>query len=178
VQDLLIALLDGPLLRFSEWPDPAIPKIAAGVYTIWNATSLVYVGMAGGAITPERVSKNPTGLRRRLKQHVDGRRSGDQFCVYVCDRYVVPQLSLEQLAKIGSGELSLDTMTKAYIHDQLAYRYVITPGAREARTLESYVRQGALNDQKPHLNPALVKTGRPTIQTMTATPPPTSPKTP
>ena len=153
-QDPLTALAVGPLRRFADWPDPAVPKIAAGVYTVWAEEELIYVGMAGSAITPERTSTKPTGLWKRLKQHVDGRRSGDQFCVYVCDRYVVPNLSPGQLAKIGSGELSLDALTRIHIHDQLSYRYVITQDAAEARALERRVQQGALNDRKPVLNPS------------------------
>ena len=53
-QELLTALETGPLRRFADWPDPTVPKVTAGVYTIWDGDQLVYVGMAGRAITANR----------------------------------------------------------------------------------------------------------------------------
>jgi hypothetical protein len=151
--DLLIALANGPIRRFADWPDPSVPKVAAGVYTIWNQDQLIYVGMAGRAITAERTSTKPTGLWDRLRSHADGRRSGNQFCIYVCDRFIVPNLSPEQQAQIGAGALSLDHLTRRYIHDKLAYRYVITPTPAGARSLEQLVQFGALEAGAPLLNP-------------------------
>jgi hypothetical protein len=116
----------GPVRSFAEWPDPTVPKIAAGVYTVWDQDYLVYVGMAGRAITGDRTGSKPTGLWDRLRSHAEGRRSGNQFCVYVCDRFIVPHLTPDEQAQIGAGALSLDHLTRRYIHDKLAYRYVIT----------------------------------------------------
>jgi len=50
-------------------------------------------------------------LWTRLNSHASGRRSGDQFCVYVCDRFVVPALSVAQQAQIAEGRLALDKLT-------------------------------------------------------------------
>lgn len=61
-EDLLAALETGPVRSFAEWPDPSVPKVAAGVYTIWDEDLLVYVGMAGRAITADRTGGKPTGL--------------------------------------------------------------------------------------------------------------------
>ena len=33
--------------KFSEWPNPAIPLVSAGVYAIWNGKELFYCGMSG-----------------------------------------------------------------------------------------------------------------------------------
>ena len=151
--DLLAALETGTRRGFAEWPDPSVPKIAAGVYTIWDEDQLIYVGMAGRAITAERTSTKPTGLWDRLRSHADGRRSGNQFCIYVCDRFIVPNLYPEQQAQIGAGALSLDHLTRRYIQDKLAYRYVLTPTPAEARSLEQLVQSGALQAGAPLLNP-------------------------
>lgn len=35
------------LFKFSDCPNPKIPKIAAGVYAIWDETELIYCGMSG-----------------------------------------------------------------------------------------------------------------------------------
>ena len=152
-QELLTALETGPLRRFADWPDPTVPKVIAGVYTIWDGDQLVYVGMAGRAITANRVSTKPTGLWDRLRSHADGRRSGNQFCIYVCDRFIVPNLSPDEQTQIGAGTLSLDHLTRRYIHDKLAYRYVTTTTPSEARNLERQVQSGALQAGAPFLNP-------------------------
>ena len=43
----LVDLASGPVHAFSEWPVPDVPRAAVGVYTIWDADQLMYVGMAG-----------------------------------------------------------------------------------------------------------------------------------
>jgi hypothetical protein len=37
----------GPLHRFSAWSNDTVPRCVAGVYTIWQSQTLVYVGMSG-----------------------------------------------------------------------------------------------------------------------------------
>jgi len=91
----LAQLRDGSLYRFADWPNPAVPNGRIGAYTIWHDDQLLYVGMAGRAIdpSPDTSGLAParlTGLRSRLASHASGRRSGDQFCVYVFDRLVLP----------------------------------------------------------------------------------------
>ena len=44
---VLARLEKGRLYRFDDWPTGDLPRIAAGVYTIWRGTEFVYVGMAG-----------------------------------------------------------------------------------------------------------------------------------
>jgi hypothetical protein len=102
-----------------------------------------------------RSSTQNSGLRSRLLAHTSGRRSGDQFCVYVCDRLVIPKLTPAQQADIESGTASLDRMTKAFIHAELAFRYVIVNTPAEARALEGASRSVGLGTAgKPLLNPA------------------------
>src|SRR4051794_12863720 len=77
----------GAAYRFAEHSTlrAVIPGSGAGVYTIWDDDgAFIYVGAAG---------RNPdgTGLASRLRSHHRGRRSGDQFCVYVADHYVMPK---------------------------------------------------------------------------------------
>jgi hypothetical protein len=144
--------------RFSDWPNPSVPKIAAGVYTIWDSGRFIYVGMSGRALTAEDIDApdEPTkakGLWTRLDSHASGRRSGDQFCVYVCDRFVVPQLSAQQQAEIGAGGLSLDALTRKHIRDNFEYRYVTVGNGADAFALERDVQRGALSAGKPFLNP-------------------------
>ena len=143
---------------FSDWPHESVPRIAAGVYTIWEDTNLIYVGMAGRGLTAEHIAapdepRKAKGLWSRLNSHASGRRSGDQFCVYVCDRFVVPRLLPNQQAEIGAGDLSLDKLTRQYIHDHFAYRYVETKDGSQALALEREIQAGALGAGKPFLNP-------------------------
>jgi hypothetical protein len=82
-----------------------------GVYTVWRGDQLIYVGMAGRALGPSADTNRPastelTGLRNRLASHAYGRRSGDQFCIYVFDRLVLPTLSLQQIQNAARGQLS------------------------------------------------------------------------
>ncbi len=158
--ELLAVLERGPEYRFGEWPNSAVPQVAAGVYTIWRGHELVYVGMAGRSLTPEHVAAQRSakargkGLFSRLGSHAGGRRSGDQFCVYVADRLVMPRLSSEEIAEIGAGGHSLDAYIRTFIHDYLTYRYVEVAGGPEARSLEAAIKSGALSAGPPLLNPS------------------------
>ena len=92
----LAELRDGPLNRVGDWHNPAVPNGRIGVYTVWRGDQLIYVGMAGRALGPGADAGRPaaaklTGLRRRLASHASGRRSGNQFCIYVFGRLVLPR---------------------------------------------------------------------------------------
>jgi hypothetical protein len=57
-------------------------------------------GMSGRGIAADTVRRNtPQGLYTRLQSHASGRRSGDQFCVYVADGLVLPSLSPEDIGQ-------------------------------------------------------------------------------
>ena len=158
-QTQLDELTDGPAYEFAKWPNTHVPKVAAGVYTIWQGNRLIYVGMSGRGMKPTDTEapdepKKAKGLFTRLQSHANGRRSGDQFCVYVCDRLIVPELTSTQQEQIGQGELLLDAMTRKYIHDNFRYRYVKTKDGREAFDLEREIQKHGLGGKLPELNPA------------------------
>src|SRR5215469_11648036 len=100
----LSSLASGQRYRFADWPNPEVPNWRAGVYTVWDGDSFMYVGMAGrnmasdAHLHPEVEATTVKGIRDRLDAHANGRRSGDQFCVYVCDRLVLPTLSQSEIA--------------------------------------------------------------------------------
>ena len=149
----------GPLHPFKDWPNDQVPKRAAGVYSVWDGDRLLYVGMSGRAMTAEdlEVSLNgrvvAKGLWTRLNAHASGRRSGDQFCVYVCDRFVIPALIPSQQQDLAAGGLSLDDLTRTFIRDRLAYRFIVTADGGDAARLEAEVRRGTLSAGRPYLNP-------------------------
>jgi hypothetical protein len=93
------------------------------------------------------------GLACRLHSHAAGRRSGDQFCVYVFDRLVLPSLTPDQTTGAAAGELSLDALTRDCIRRHVGYRFVVADDGRTALALEREARRGALDGQKPLLNP-------------------------
>lgn len=141
--------------KFSHWPNPAVPPVAAGVYAIWEDTQLIYCGMSGREI--EKATKDGRkkyGLITRLASHASGRLSGDQFCVYVANRLVIPSLKHDQLEHFGTGKLHLDALTRIYIHSLLEYQYVCVDSSAAAYALEGRCRGGEVFGVKPLLNPA------------------------
>jgi len=138
--------------KFSDWPNKAIPKVAAGIYAIWNGSELFYCGMSGREIE-KNLHKKKYGLITRLHSHATGRLSGDQFCVYIANRLVIPSLKQDDLPLFANGALKLDSLTKAYIHDHLDYQYVLIGTSVEAYAVEIKARNGELFGQKPRLNP-------------------------
>jgi hypothetical protein len=128
--------------------------VAAGVYAIWQADNLVYCGMSGRQIEKNR-HKERFGLITRIQCHASGRLSGDQFCVYVANRLVIPNLQSSDLPRFASGELKLDDMTKEYIHKNFEFQYAIVDSSEEAFRLENEARDGGIFGQVPLLNPII-----------------------
>lgn len=95
----------------------------------------------------------PLAYGPRLNSHASGRRSGDQFNVYVCDRFIVPSLDRHEQQLIGSGKLMLDQMTRALIREHLRFRFVVCQDGDQALALERQVRTGSLPAGRPYLNP-------------------------
>lgn len=140
--------------RFRDWPDGSIADVAAGVYAIWrDAGELVYVGMSGRGMETRATTRKRFGLWTRLASHASGRLSGDQFCVYVANRYVVPELSAADLPRFADGDLNLDGLTKSYILEHFSYSFALTPTSREAHDLERDARRGFTFGATPTLNP-------------------------
>jgi hypothetical protein len=151
VDEALVDQLEvGPLHRFAEYATltDVIPGSGAGVYTIWDdAGGLVYAGIAG---------RNPEGkgLASRLRSHADGRRSGDQFCVYVADHYVMPELSREQIEAIRDSRLSMDALVREKIHTTFGFRFIVVDDYATAIQVENSVKSGRLKAGRPRLNPS------------------------
>lgn len=86
-----------------------VPVLAAGVYAIWDSGTLIYCGMSGREFEKAQFSQRKKyGLITRLASHASGRLSGNQFCVYVANRLVIPSQQAEALRKFASGDLTLD----------------------------------------------------------------------
>src|SRR3974390_1353912 len=137
-------LTSGVLHSFASWPNPSVPTFGAGVYTIWHKDGrFIYVGMSGRGITTDTVRRNkPQGIYTRLQSHASGRRSGDQFCVYIADRLVLPALSQEDIVAIASGRHAMDAFVRRYIHENLCYRFVMLPDGAEAYAVEAPLTSG------------------------------------
>jgi hypothetical protein len=154
-------LQDGPLFSFADWPNDQVPRRAAGVYTVWRGDEFIYVGMSGRGAQREDFVADPRlegpakakWLWTRLDSHASGRRAGDQFNVYICDRFIIPALTQDQQRDIGQGALLLDGMTKAFIRKNLDYRIKLYPSGSEALIAERDVRVGGLPAGRPYLNP-------------------------
>ncbi len=116
----LHVLEEGPAHAFRDWPATHFEVGPSGVYTIWNADVFLYVGCAWR----HRDDANPKvlGVFGRLRSHAGGQRSGNQFAIYICDRFVVPYLTDEERAALARGERILDALTRRYIHEHLTYR--------------------------------------------------------
>jgi hypothetical protein len=164
-QTTLTELRTGRIYRFADWPNPAVPNGSIGLYTVWHGDQLIYVGMSGRAVNTaaegsyEGAPQGLRGLRSRLDSHASGRRSGDQFCVYVFDRLVLPTLSREQIDDAARGRLSLDELTRKLIRHSLSYRFALVADAPTARAVERQIQRQGLAGQLPVLNPARVIAG-------------------
>lgn len=140
IDDLLRTLVTAAKQPFSDWSSAKVPS-TVGVYAIWDQDErLLYVGRAGN-------------LRDRLKSHAIGRRSGDQFCVYVFDRLVLPVLSAEDIRKAAEDLISLDVKVRDYIRKHCSYSLVTTANKDDARSLEQRACRGLPSIGKPLLNP-------------------------
>jgi hypothetical protein len=152
-------LVNGPSYSFSEWPNLNVPHVAAGLYTIWHDQEFIYVGMSGrGLAEAEIAQKRLAGEKKkalysRLESHASGRRSGDQFCLYICDHFIVPELSSSDLIQVRNGSISLDDRTKRFIRSKLQYRFVEVTSGLTALKVEAHLKRFGVNGSKPRLNP-------------------------
>ncbi len=99
--------------------------------------------------TADAKGRGPWG---RLNSHASGRRSGDQFCIYICDRLVLPSLH-NRLPDVAEGTLSLDQATKEFIRERLSFRVRAVLSPSEAFNLERALQRGEADIGKPLLNP-------------------------
>ena len=144
------ALFDSSIspISFSEDPRRHIPNKGSIIYSVWDKDEkFVYIGISG--LQKSLDKRSPLS---RMISHASGRRSGDQFCIYIHDFYVIPKL-------IEKGEYSpsigvLDKLTKGFIQSNLSYRFVgfETDDSDEiVRSLENQIKSGAFGFS-PFLN--------------------------
>jgi predicted GIY-YIG superfamily endonuclease len=140
LEELWYQLNRQPVHAFADWPNREIPKGQPGVYLVYQGSKWIYIGMS---------FKN---LQSRLNQHASGRRSGDQFCVYLGDRLVMPKLDIDQMKGVFSGEFSLDDEIRKFVRSQLSYRYLLVMDDPTARALEKHGLQIAKGQGAELLN--------------------------
>jgi hypothetical protein len=146
--EIIAAILEGPLHEFAGFSPADLPSRGAGIYTIRDRDgSLVYVGVAG---------RNPdgAGLARRLRSHASGRRSGDQFCIYVADHYVLPELSARQVRAVASMQLSMDSLVREKVRGSCSFRVASASDYSAALAVESWVKAENAPSGPPLLNPS------------------------
>ncbi len=154
--DVLRTLATGPLYRFLDWPVKDVPS-QTGVYTIWRGAEFIYVGVAGRRLAETSHIASLAGLRSRLNSHASGRRSGDQLCIYVCDRLVLP-LHSDRLSDIAAGHFSLDQATRDFVRSELGFRFMVTHDFRTALDIERRIKTVGLPDLgRPLLNPSITE---------------------
>jgi len=122
MQDLNVSDLFSPTVELPQFNTKNInhiPSFGSIIYTVFlDQTEYIYVGI-GGLSGKSVQDRNP---RSRIIQHDQGRRSGDQFCIYIQDFYVIPSIiNTQYTAKKGY----LDTLTKEFIQKRLSYRYLV-----------------------------------------------------
>lgn len=112
-----------------------------------QGTRLIYVGMSGHNMKPGDTEapdepKKAKGLFTRRQSHANGRRSGDQFCVYVYGRLIVPALTRTQQEQIGQGNLILHDMTKRSVErepEEAAVVVEVALGAPLPQDLDEFI---------------------------------------
>ena len=134
-----------PLRAFTLSNINDIPQYGSIIYTVFlDRKEFIYVGIGGLS-----GKKDP---RSRIRQHTSGLRSGDQFCIYIQDFYVIPLL-IGQTYVPKKGYL--DQLTKDFIQKRLTYRYMIfqdEDSDKVVRRLERDVQSGGYQGLKPKLN--------------------------
>jgi hypothetical protein len=149
-------LTSGKLYAFSEWPNEDLPDVAIGMYTIWKEEMFAYVGISGTSLVAEDFAmkaKKVRGLKQRLNYHRGGGLGGDKFCVYVFERFLSKELTLDDLNKMSKKELTLGKLNREFIRNNLTYRFTILDSSQKAREYENIIKKGGIEFiGKPYLN--------------------------
>ena len=143
--------LDTPPIPFSNPAVQNIPQFGSIIYTVWNTNNdFIYVGIGGVKTGVPLSQRNP---RSRISQHSSGTRSGDQFCVYVQDFFVIPEIVKSEKYVPEKG--LLDKLIKEYIHKNLSYRFIVFQDENSieiVRSLESKIKRGESSFGSTFLN--------------------------
>lgn len=149
-------LTSGKPYAFSEWPNEDLPDVAIGMYTIWKENMFAYVGISGTSLVAEDFAmkaKKVRGLKQRLNYHRGGGLGGDKFCVYVFERFLSKELTLDDLDKMSKKELTLGKLNRDFIRSNLSYRFTILDSSQKAREYEDIIKKGGIESiGKPYLN--------------------------
>jgi len=157
MDNLVKELASSPLYQFADWPNKEIPRVCAGVYTVYDSKErLIYVGMAGAGLSEAQVARKiesgkKSGLLDRLGSHASGYRSGDRFNIYIGDFYVLRQLTQSDLVSVANRRSSFDQYIREYIRKNLSYRYLVTPN-NIVRKLEKYIQLNGVSGEIPSIN--------------------------
>ena len=154
----LSELTNGKLLSFDDKPSWNAPTVSCGVYTVWKGDEFLYVGMSGRNINESNIQiledqGKKIGLITRLESHASGMRSGDQFCIYVHDFFVLPKIVEARVYKPERGYL--DKLTRDHIRENLRYRvkcFQTEDSIQIVRSLEEKIKKGVFGLSPPFLN--------------------------
>jgi hypothetical protein len=156
LDDAFSPLGRGALYSFRDWPNPRRAKAWRGRLHHLASRRTVHIcrDVGARAFTKDTAIRNtPFGIYTRLRSHASRRRSGDQFCVYVADRLVLPTLPQPEIASIAAGDHQMDAFVPRLIHDHLSYRFVVVPDGATAFATEASIKAGDWEYGKPFLNP-------------------------
>jgi hypothetical protein len=141
-----------PLLSFSLESIRQIPEFGSILYAVFlDKTEFIYIGIGGLAGGNVR-SRDP---RSRIRQHTQGRRSGDQFCIYIQDFYVIPDLIRSDYTP-RKGHL--DELVRDFIQSRLSFRFVVfqtDDSDQIVRRLEREIQSGQHQNQLPTINSSI-----------------------
>ena len=126
------------------------------MYTIWKDDLFAYVGVSGTSLSKDDFAmkaKKNRGLKQRLNAHRKGGLGGDKFCVYVFERFISKELTLDDLEKLSTKQLTLGELNRSYIQNNLSYRFTILDSVEKARAYEDLIKKGGIQAiGKPFLN--------------------------
>jgi hypothetical protein len=141
-----------PLLPFSLDSIRQIREFGSILYAVFlDRTEFIYIGI-GGLSGANAKSRDP---RSRIRQHTQGRRSGDQFCIYIQDFYVIPDLiRTDYTPKKGH----LDELVRNFIQSRLSFRFVVfqtDDSDQIVRRLEREIQSGQRQNRLPTINSSI-----------------------
>lgn len=127
-RDILEVLENAPLVSYKE--RLLIPP-ASGVYAAWlkHDPNCLYIGKS-------------TNLNSRIRSHFSGQRGGDQFCLYVYDRYI------HSIRPADLDTPGVNTYTANWIKDNVLFKFMELPES-DISYSEDWLRKAL----KPLLNP-------------------------
>jgi hypothetical protein len=101
--------------------------------------------MSGRGIKSDEVmpASRPYGLHTRLHSHFSGRRSGDQFCVYVADLLVLPGLTPADIEDVSAGRHTAGRSCSEIYSCKSGLSVWILPDGKIAREVETSLKNGA-----------------------------------